>query len=199
MGAAFTTPRVGAARYADIMNRGRLDLLLSSNAARIISSETMARKRGKSQPAQSSYRHKIEQRRNRRGRAAYLRRGNTNQMLGAAPATFAANWFLRWLGARDKTTASKSAGQRRRRSPVDVSAGQTITATEGKGVTASRPTRNNLLDVHSIAQVASSSANRAEIPYARATPRLQIIMNGWREISDAPWSLASAITHRQRY
>ena len=144
MGAAFTTPRVGrGAAYADIMNRGRLDLLLSTNGGPAY----LFRNDGQGSGANHSLRIKlIGTKSNRDGIGAVVRLtsgGETQtQMLRSGSSYLSASELVLTFGLaqRDKAETIEirwPSGAVDRRS--NVSAGQTITATEGKGVTASRP------------------------------------------------------------
>ncbi len=144
MGAALATPRVGrGAAYADIMNRGRLDLLLSTNGGPAYLFRNDAQGSG----ANHSLRIKlIGTKSNRDGIGAVVRLtsgGETQtQMLRSGSSYLSASELVLTFGLaqRDKADTIEirwPSGAVDRLS--NVSAGQTITATEGKGVTASRP------------------------------------------------------------
>jgi len=145
MGAAFTAPRVGrGAAYADITNDGRLDLLLSTNGgpAYLFRNEAQG-----NNAANRSVRLKlVGTKSNRDGIGAVVRlssNGDTQtQMLRSGSSYLSSSDLILTfgLGQRDKADAIEirwPSGQVDRLSSVP--AGQTVTATEGKGQTSSRP------------------------------------------------------------
>jgi hypothetical protein len=144
LGSAFNSPRVGrGAAYADINNDGRLDLLLSTNGgpAYLFQNELNA-----GSPANKGLRVKLvgtksnrdgigtvvklslggdTQTQMLRSGSSYLSSSELVLTFGLAQRDQADSIEIRWpSGQIDKLTA--------------VPAGQTITVTEGKGVTASR-------------------------------------------------------------
>ena len=145
MGAAFTAPRVGrGAAYADITNDGRLDLLLSTNGGPAYLFRNEAQGSG---AANRSVRLKlVGAKSNRDGIGAVVRlssNGDTQtQMLRSGSSYLSSSELILTfgLGQRDKADAIEirwPSGQVDRLS--NVPAGQTVTATEGKGQTSSRP------------------------------------------------------------
>jgi hypothetical protein len=145
MGQAFATPRVGrGAAYADIGNDGRLDLLLSTNGGPAYLFRNEAPSGG---TANHSLRLKlIGVKSNRDGIGAVVRvtsAGDTQtQMLRSGSSYLSSSELVLTFGMaqHDKADVIEirwPAGQVDRLS--NVAAGQTITATEGKGITASRP------------------------------------------------------------
>jgi enediyne biosynthesis protein E4 len=145
MGAAFIAPRVGrGAAYGDINNDGRLDLLLSTNGgpAYLFRNETQGRS-----AANRSVRLKlVGTNSNRDGIGAVVRLSSggdsQTQMLRSGSSYLSSSELILTfgLGQRDQANTIEirwPSGQ------VDhllnVSAGQTITATESKGQTSSRP------------------------------------------------------------
>jgi hypothetical protein len=145
MGAAFTTPRVGrGAAYADTKNDGRLDLLLSTNGGPVYLFRNEAQG---SNPANRSVRLKlVGTKSNRDGIGAVVRLSSgadtQTQMLRSGSSYLSSSELILTfgLGQRDKADAIEirwPSGQVDRLS--NVAAGQTVTATEGKGQTSSRP------------------------------------------------------------
>jgi hypothetical protein len=145
MGAGFIAPRVGrGAAYADINNDGRPDLLLATNGGPVylFRNETQS---GAS--ANRSLRIKlVGARSNRDGIGAVVRLaagGETQtQMLRSGSSYLSSSELILTFGLaqNDKADAIEirwPSGQVDRLS--NVAAGKTITATEGKGETASRP------------------------------------------------------------
>jgi enediyne biosynthesis protein E4 len=145
MGAAFIAPRVGrGAAYGDINNDGRLDLLLSTNGgpAYLFRNETQS-----GSAANRSVRLKlVGTKSNRDGIGAVVRLSSggdsQTQMLRSGSSYLSSSELILTfgLGQRDQANTIEirwPGGQ------VDhllnVSAGQTITLTEGKGQTSSRP------------------------------------------------------------
>jgi len=145
MGAGFIAPRVGrGAAYADINNDGRPDLLLATNGGPVylFRNETQS---GAS--ANRSLRIKlVGTKSNRDGIGAVVRLtagGETQtQMLRSGSSYLSSSELILTFGLaqNDKADAIEirwPSGQVDRLS--NVQAGKTITATEGKGETASRP------------------------------------------------------------
>jgi hypothetical protein len=144
MGAAFIAPRVGrGAAYADINNDGRLDLLLSTNGGPAY----LFRNEVQGNNANRSVRLKlVGTKSNRDGIGAIVRLssgGDTQtQMLRSGSSYLSSSELILTfgLGQRDKADTIEirwPSGQIDHLSNVGV--GQTITATEGKGQTSSRP------------------------------------------------------------
>ncbi len=145
MGAAFVTPRVGrGAAYADIYNHGRLDLLLSTNGgpAYLFRNEAQA-----GSAASRSVRLKlVGTKSNRDGIGALVRHSSggdsQTQMLRSGSSYLSSSELILTFGLaqRDKADTIEirwPSGQVDHLS--NVAAGQTITVTEGKGQTSSRP------------------------------------------------------------
>lgn len=144
MGQAFTTPRVArGAAYADVYNDGRLDLLLMSNGGPASLLRNVAAPGG---PANSSLRIKlVGTKSNRDGIGAVLRlkaSGSTQtQMLRSGSSYLSASELVLTFGLGQASQADTieirwPSGQVDQLSKIP--AGQTITVTEGKGVTTSR-------------------------------------------------------------
>jgi len=144
MGASFNTPRVGrGAAYADINNDGRLDLLLSTNGGPAY----LFRNEAQGTAANRSVRLKLVGTRSNKdgiGAVARLSSGGDTQtqMLRSGSSYLSSSELILTfgLGLRDKADTIEirwPSGQIDRLS--NVAAGQTITVTEGKGQTASRP------------------------------------------------------------
>jgi hypothetical protein len=144
MGSAFTAPRVGrGAAYADINNDGRLDLLLSTNGGPVYLFRNEAQA---GVAANRSLRLKlVGTKSNRDGIGAIARvtsGGDTQtQMLRSGSSYLSSSELVLTfgLGQRDKADTIEirwPSGQVDHLS--NVSAGQTITVTEGKGQTSSR-------------------------------------------------------------
>jgi len=145
MGSAFTTPRVGrGAAYADIDNDGRLDLLLSTNGGPVY----LFRNEAQASPAANrSLRLKlVGTKSNRDGIGAVVRltsgSDTQTQMLRSGSSYLSSSELVLTFGTgqRDKVDTIEirwPSGQMDHLS--NVGAGQTITATEGKGQTSSRP------------------------------------------------------------
>jgi hypothetical protein len=144
LGQAFDSPRVGrGAAYADINNDGRLDLLLSTNGGPVY----LFRNEAQGPAAfNGSLRIKlIGTKSNRDGIGATVRltaSGETQtQMLRSGSSYLSASELVLTFGLaqRDKADAIEirwPSGQVDRLS--NVTAGQTVTFTEGKGITAAR-------------------------------------------------------------
>ncbi len=150
MGAAFAAPRVGrGAAYADINNDGRLDLLLSTNGgpAYLFRNDALD---GAAASNRSLRIKLIGTKSNRDGIGATVKLtagGETQtQMLRSGSSYLSASELVLTfgLGQRDKADAIEihwPSGQLDRLSAVP--AGATITATEGKGITATRNFANH--------------------------------------------------------
>jgi len=145
MGGAFIAPRVGrGAAYADINNDGRLDLLLSTNGGPAYLFRNEAQGAG---AANRSVRLKlVGTKSNRDGIGAVVRLSSggdsQTQILHSGSSYLSSSELILTFGLaqRDKADSIEirwPSGQ------VDhlstVAAGQTITVTEGKGQTSSRP------------------------------------------------------------
>ena len=144
LGAAFAAPRVGrGAAYADIGNRGRLDLLLSTNGGPVYLFENEAS--GTAATSRSLRLKLVGTVSNRDGIGAvvkvtagsdwqsqmlrsgssYLSASELELTYGLAQHDRADSVEIRWPSGRVETLSN-------------VAAGQTITVTEGKGITSSR-------------------------------------------------------------
>ena len=145
MGAGFTTPRVGrGAAYADVNNEGRLDLLLSTNGGPTYLFRNEAQPGG---AENRSLRLKlVGTKSNRDGVGAVVRLssgGDTQtQMLRSGSSYLSSSELVLTFGLAQRAKADQieirwPSGQ------VDhldnVAAGQTVTITEGKGQTSTRP------------------------------------------------------------
>ena len=141
MGAVFASPRVGrGAAYADINNDGRLDLLLSTNGGPAYLFENAATGDA---ALQKSVRVKlIGTKSNRDGIGAVVKLSTSGdsqtQMLRSGSSYLSASELVLTfgLGHHDKADTIEvrwPCGQLDK--ITDVAAGQTITVTEGKGVT----------------------------------------------------------------
>jgi enediyne biosynthesis protein E4 len=145
MGPTFSAPRVGrGAAYADINNDGRLDLLLSTNGGPTYLF------RNEVQPntaAHHSLRLKlVGTESNRDGIGAVVRvtrAGETQtQMLRSGSSFLSSSELILTFGLaqHDKADAIEIRWPSNQLDHLtNIAAGQTITVTEGKGVTASRP------------------------------------------------------------
>ena len=149
VGAAFSTPRVArGAAYADVYNDGRLDVLMATNGgpAVLFRNETAVAS------ANRSLRVKlIGTKSNRDGIGAIVRvtaAGETQtQMMRSGSSYLSANELVLTFGLaqHDKAESVEIAwpsGQVDHLTNATV--GQTIVATEGKGITANRPYGKNL-------------------------------------------------------
>src|SRR5436309_2247895 len=145
LGPAFAAPRVGrGAAYADINNDGRLDLLLSTNGGPVYLFRNEAEGAAASN---DSLRIKLTgTKSNRDGIGATVRLtsgGETQtQMLRSGSSYLSASelvltFGLAQLDKADNIEIRWPSGQQDHLS--NAPAGQTITVTEGKGITASRP------------------------------------------------------------
>jgi hypothetical protein len=145
LGAAFASPRVGrGAAYGDINNDGRLDLLLSTNGGPAFLFRNEAQ--GAAASNRSLRIKLIGTKSNRDGIGAIAKLssgGETQtQMLRSGSSYLSASELVLTFGLaqRDKADAIEihwPSGQVDRLS--SVAAGQTITVTEGKGISASHP------------------------------------------------------------
>jgi enediyne biosynthesis protein E4 len=145
LGPAFASPRVGrGAAYADINNDGRLDLLLSTNGGPVYLFRNEAQ--GAAASNHSLRIKLIGTKSNRDGIGAIVKLtagGETQtQMLRSGSSYLSASELVLTFGlARNERADAIEIrwpnGQIDRLS--NVTAGQTITVTESKGVTASRP------------------------------------------------------------
>jgi hypothetical protein len=144
MGAAFSTPRVArGAAYADVYNDGRLDILMATNAGPTV----LFRNEATGEAANRSLRIKlIGTKSNRDGIGAAVRitsAGETQtQMMRSGSSYLSASELVLTFGLAQHEKAESveilwPSGQADRL--TNVSAGQTIAVTEGKGITANRP------------------------------------------------------------
>lgn len=144
MGGAFATPRVGrGAAYGDINNDGRLDLLLSTNGGPAYLFENTANGEA---ALEKSVRVKLVGTKSNRdgiGSVVKVTAGNDSQseMMRSGSSYLSASELVLTFGLarRDKADAIEvrwPSGQVDKLS--NVAAGQTVTVTEGKGITASR-------------------------------------------------------------
>ena len=144
LGAAFGAPRVGrGAAYADIGNRGRLDLLLSTNGGPVYLFENEA---SGAAATNKSLRVKLAgTKSNRDGIGAVVKVTASgdwqSQMLRSGSSYLSASELVLTYGLAQHDRADSveirwPSGQIEKLSKV--AAGQTITVTEGKGITSSR-------------------------------------------------------------
>jgi hypothetical protein len=149
MGAAFAAPRVGrGAAYADIYNDGRLDILMSTNGGPAV----LFRNEAKGEAANRSLRLKLVGTKSNRdgiGATAHFTTsdGTQTEMMRSGSSYLSASELVLTFGLARQDKANKieirwPSGQIDRLS--NVAAGQTITVTEGKGITASRPYEKRL-------------------------------------------------------
>ena len=145
LGAGFATPRVGrGAAYADINNDGRLDLLLSTNGGPVYLFENDFT--GTTSAANKSLRIKLIGTKSNRdgiGAVVKLTAGGESQteMLRSGSSYLSASELVLTFGLAmheqaDSVEIRWPSGQVEKLS--NVAAGQTITVTEGKGITGSR-------------------------------------------------------------
>ena len=145
LGAGFATPRVGrGAAYGDINNDGRLDLLLSTNGGPVYLFENDFT--GSPAAANKSLRIKLSGTKSNRdgiGTAVKLTAGGESQseMLRSGSSYLSASELVLTFGLAmheqaDSIEIRWPSGQVDKL--TNVAAGQTITVTEGKGITASR-------------------------------------------------------------
>ena len=144
MGAAFASPRVGrGAAYADIYNDGRLDILMSTNGGPAV----LFRNEATGEAVNHSLRMKLVGTKSNRdgiGATAHVTTadGTQTEMMRSGSSYLSASELVLTFGLGKQDKASQieirwPSGQMDRLS--NVAAGQTITVTEGKGITASRP------------------------------------------------------------
>ena len=144
MGTAFASPRVGrGAAYADIYNDGRLDILMSTNGGPAV----LFRNEATGEAVNRSLRIKLVGTKSNRdgiGATAHVTTadGTQTEMMRSGSSYLSASELVLTfgLGKQDKANQIEirwPSGQMDRLS--NVAAGQTITVTEGKGITASRP------------------------------------------------------------
>ncbi len=145
LGASFATPRVGrGAAYADINNNGRLDLLLSTNGGPVYLFENDYA--GSSGEGNKSVRIKLIGTKSNRdgiGAVVKLTAGGESQteMLRSGSSYLSASELVLTFGLAMHNQADTleirwPSGQVEKL--TNVAAGQTITVTEGKGITGSR-------------------------------------------------------------
>ena len=149
LGQSFTAPRVGrGAAYADINNDGRLDLLLSTNGGPVYLFRNDAQ--GAAASNKGLRIKLIGAKSNRDGLGATVRLasgGETQtQMLRSGSSYLSSSELVLTFGLAQREKADSieirwPSGQVDRLSRV--AAGQTVTATEGEGITASRPFGKN--------------------------------------------------------
>jgi len=145
-GAEFAVARVGrSAAYADVFNDGRLDVLLSTNGGAVHLFRNVAAKDSSSSTNHSVRFKLIGTKSNRDGIGAVVRvtssDGTQTQMLKSGSSYLAANELVMTFGLGQLTKADAveirwPSGQVDKLSNVNV--GQTVTVTEGKGVTAGK-------------------------------------------------------------
>src|ERR1700686_5012381 len=144
LGQAFATPRVGrGAAYADFNNDGRLDLLLSTNGGPVYLFRNEAQG---SAASNKSLRIKLTGTKSNRdgiGTTVRLTSGGETQtqMLRSGSSYLSASELVLTFGLAHNDKADTveirwPSGQIDRLS--NANAGQTVTVTEGKGITASR-------------------------------------------------------------
>jgi enediyne biosynthesis protein E4 len=146
-GPEFAAARVGrSAAYADVFNDGRLDVLLSTNGGAAHLFRNVAAGAAKAKPNHSVRFKLIGTKSNRDGIGAVVRvtssDGTQTQMLKSGSSYLAANELVLTFGLGQLTKADAveirwPSGQLDRLS--NVNAGQTVSVTEGKGATGSRP------------------------------------------------------------
>jgi hypothetical protein len=145
-GAEFAAARVGrSAAYADVFNDGRLDVLLSTNGGAVRLFRNVAAKDSSSSSNHSVRFKLIGTKSNRDGIGAVVRvtssDGTQTQMLKSGSSYLAANELVMTFGLRQLTKADVveirwPSGQVDKL--LNLNAGQTVTVTEGKGVTAGK-------------------------------------------------------------
>jgi hypothetical protein len=145
-GAEFAVARVGrSAAYADVFNDGRLDVLLSTNGGAVHLFRNVAAKDSSSSTNHSVRFKLIGTKSNRDGIGAVVRvtssDGTQTQMLKSGSSYLAANELALTFGLGQLSKANAveirwPSGQVDKLS--NVNAGQTVTVTEGKGVTAGK-------------------------------------------------------------
>jgi hypothetical protein len=145
-GAEFAAARVGrSAAYADVFNDGRLDVLLSTNGGAVHLFRNVAAKDSSTSTNHSVRFKLIGTKSNRDGIGAVVRvtssDGTQTQMLKSGSSYLAANELVMTFGLGQLTKANAieirwPSGQVDKL--LNVNAGQTVTVTEGKGVTAGK-------------------------------------------------------------
>jgi hypothetical protein len=146
-GAAFATPRVGrSVAYADVYNNGRLDILMSTNGGPVslFKNEAIG-------TANHSLRVKlIGTKSNRDGIGVVVRvataEGIQTQMLRSGSSYLSASELVLTFGVGQQSKVDSveirwPSGQVEKLANVNV--GQTVTVTEGKGITSTRPYGKN--------------------------------------------------------
>jgi len=144
LGSAFAAPRVGrGAAYADIGNRGRLDLLLSTNGGPVYLFENEAS--GTAATSRSLRLKLVGTASNRDGIGAVVKvtAGSDwqSQMLRSGSSYLSASELVLTYGLAQHDRADSVEirwPSGRVETLSNVAAGQTITVTEGKGITSSR-------------------------------------------------------------
>jgi hypothetical protein len=149
-GPEFAAARVGrSAAYADVFNDGRLDVLLSTNGGAAHLFRNVAAGAAKEKPNHSVRFKLIGTKSNRDGIGAVVRvttsDGTQTQMLKSGSSYLAANELVLTFGLGQWTKADAveirwPSGQVDQL--LNVNAGQTVSVTEGKGGTGSRPFAN---------------------------------------------------------
>ena len=147
LGSAFAAPRVGrGAAYADIGNRGRLDLLLSTNGGPVYLFENEAS--GTAATSRSLRLKLVGTVSNRDGIGAVVKvtAGSDwqSQMLRSGSSYLSASELVLTYGLAQHDRADSVEirwPSGRVETLSNVAAGQTITVTEGKGITSSRKYR----------------------------------------------------------
>jgi enediyne biosynthesis protein E4 len=149
MGGAFSTPRVArGAAYADIYNDGRLDVLMATNGGPAV----LFRNEPTGGAANRSLRVKlVGTKSNRDGIGAIVRvlagGGTQTQMMRSGSSYLSASELTLTFGLaqREKAESVEITWPSGRVDHLaNVVVGQTIVATEGKGITANRPYGKNL-------------------------------------------------------
>jgi len=145
-GAAFASARVGrSVAYADVFNRGRLDVLLSTNGGPV----SLFRNEAVGEANHSLRVKLIGTKSNRDGIGAVLRvttaEGTQTQMLRSGSSYLSASELVLTFGVGQQNRVDSveirwPSGQIEKLS--NVNAGQTVTVTEGRGITRSRPYGN---------------------------------------------------------
>jgi hypothetical protein len=145
-GAEFAAARVGrSAAYADVFNDGRLDVLLSTNGGAVHLFRNVAAKDSSTSTNHSVRFKLIGTKSNRGGIGAVVRvtssDGTQTQMLKSGSSYLAANELVMTFGLGQLTKADAveirwPSGQVDKL--LNVNAGQTVTVTEGQGVTAGK-------------------------------------------------------------
>ena len=142
-GASFASARVGrSVAYADVFNYGRLDVLLSTNGGPVY----LFRNEATGTPNQSLRIKLIGTKSNRDGIGAVVRAatpdGTQTQMLRSGSSYLSASELVLTFGLGQQTKTDSieirwPSGQIEKLSNINAS--QTVSVTEGKGITSSRP------------------------------------------------------------